>query len=196
MVVNDLTSYIKQYENVLSKADCETIIQLFDRDPTVYEGGIGKIDDQIKSEHRQCRELVLNDSALFKPYLHFILPKFITPIQRYIEEVVGPQSKLKFPPQYRYEGLRMKHYRASKGDKFDYHVDEYDAISCRRFLVAFIYLNDVEEGGETEFPELNVKIKPRSGNCLIFPPNWLYLHSGNPPISGDKYIMGTYLHYQ
>ena len=60
----------------------------------------------------------------------------------------------------------------------------------------FFYLNTVEEGGETSFPNLEMKIKPKQGSVLCFPPLWMYPHLGEQPISNDKYIIGTYLHYQ
>jgi len=54
-------------------------------------------------------------------------------------------------------------------------------------------LNDVACGGETEFPHLGVSVKPEAGRLLIFPPYWMYQHQGLPPVSGDKYILSTYL---
>ena len=56
------------------------------------------------------------------------------------------------------------------------------------------YLNDVENGGETEF--LNVSIKPKAGTLVVFPPLWMFPHKGNAPISGSKYLLSTYLHYK
>lgn len=38
-----------------------------------------------------------------------------------------------------------------------------------RVYTAFAYLNDVEEGGETNFPTLGFKVKPRRGSLLIWP---------------------------
>jgi hypothetical protein len=51
------------------------------------------------------------------------------------------------------------------------------------------YLNDVEEGGETEFLYLNTKIKPVKGTLVYFPTHFPFVHRGNIPISDDKYIM-------
>jgi len=62
-------------------------------------------------------------------------------------------------------------------------------------MVVFLYLNDVEEGGETYFPQLDVSITPKRGRALMFPANWMYFHQGKKPISNPKYIIGTYLHY-
>ena len=80
-------------------------------------------------------------------------------------------------------------------DQFKDHVDVQDYASARRFLVGFLYLNDVEEGGETSFPKLNFDISAKCGTILLFPPTWQYRHAGKPPVSNNKYIVGTYLHY-
>ena len=50
-----------------------------------------------------------------------------------------------------------------------------------------VYLNDVEEGGETEFLYQKRKVKPKKGTILIWPGGYTHLHRGNPPMS-DKYI--------
>ena len=36
-------------------------------------------------------------------------------------------------------------------------------------MTLFLYLNDVEEGGETSFPELGISVKPKRGNALLWP---------------------------
>ena len=54
------------------------------------------------------------------------------------------------------------------------------------------YLNDVEEGGETEFYNQKVKIKPKKGTCVIFPTYNTHLHKGHIPISNDKYILNMW----
>jgi len=51
-----------------------------------------------------------------------------------------------------------------------------------------LYLNDVEEGGETEFLYQKMRVKPTKGTILIWPADWTHTHRGNPPLSGDKYI--------
>ena len=56
-----------------------------------------------------------------------------------------------------------------------------------RTMAWMVYLNDVEEGGETEFLYQKLKVKPRKGTILIWPGSYTHLHRGNPPIS-DKYI--------
>ena len=98
-----------------------------------------------------------------------------------------------FPPKSSLEQFRLKKYRKGTDDRFERHVDVGDHLSAKRFLSLFWYLNDVEEGGETKFDELT--IEPKQGRLLIFPPLWCFPHSGEPTISDDKYLVGTYCHY-
>ena len=77
-----------------------------------------------------------------------------------------------------------------------YHIwhSEVDSMMFRnRVLVFNFYLNDVEEGGETDFFYINDKIKPEKGKLAFFPPNWPYVHKGNIPLSGNKYIITGWL---
>ncbi len=65
-----------------------------------------------------------------------------------------------------------------------------------RALAWMIYLNDVEEGGETEFITLNRLVKPETGKVLCFPCNFMFPHKGNIPISNDKYIVTAFVYPQ
>ena len=56
-----------------------------------------------------------------------------------------------------------------------------------RKLTFIWYLNDIIEGGDTEFSS-GLKIKPETGKIVIFPALWPWVHRGNPPKSENKYI--------
>jgi len=65
-----------------------------------------------------------------------------------------------------------------------------------RTWTSMIYLNDVEEGGETNFPALNIKIKPKRGTLLTWnnlnkdgTRNVATKHEALAPVSGPKYII-------
>ena len=100
-----------------------------------------------------------------------------------------------FPAKYSFEEFRIKQYDNNGNDQFRDHVDVGDYNSARRFLVIFLYLNDVNVGGQTNFPKLDYAVSPKCGRILIFPSTWQYRHSGLPPEDDKKYIVGTYLHY-
>ena len=59
-----------------------------------------------------------------------------------------------------------------------------------------VYLNAVEEGGETDFPELDLAVRPSPGALLVWNnadedgmPNQRTVHSGNPVARGTKYVV-------
>ena len=62
-----------------------------------------------------------------------------------------------------------------------------------RAFVYTIYLNDVEAGGETEFLHQSVRVKPVTGRIVIWPAGFPYVHRGNPPLSGEKYILTSWM---
>jgi hypothetical protein len=64
-----------------------------------------------------------------------------------------------------------------------------------RVLVFMTYLNDVEEGGETEFVHQQLKIKPKKGLTVIFPGEWTHTHRGIPAPKEDKYIITGWLSF-
>ena len=99
-----------------------------------------------------------------------------------------------WPEKYSWEALRLKKYERNRGFFHD-HVDVGNYDSARRFLVFFAYLNTVEEGGETEFVDLDLQVSPECGTVLVFPATWEFIHRGNIPVSRDKNLLGAYSHY-
>jgi prolyl 4-hydroxylase len=55
-----------------------------------------------------------------------------------------------------------------------------------------VYLNDVAEGGETEFPLQGDKIKPEAGKVAIFPSFFSFVHQSNTAISASKYVLVSF----
>lgn len=65
----------------------------------------------------------------------------------------------------------------------------------QRVFSLVLYLNDVLEGGETEFRNFGIKVKPEAGTAILFPANYAYIHRANMPKSGPKYIVVTWFGY-
>jgi prolyl 4-hydroxylase len=86
----------------------------------------------------------------------------------------------------------LKRYRNDGDERFQPHFDSVGPVA-NRYLVFLWYLNDVADGGETAFVDLDLAVRPKAGRLVVFPPYWMFQHEGRPPISGDKYILSTYL---
>jgi len=64
-----------------------------------------------------------------------------------------------------------------------------------RLISTVSYLNDNYDGGEIEFRQSNVKIKPEAGSIVFFPSNFLYIHEVMPVTKGTRYSMPHWYHH-
>jgi prolyl 4-hydroxylase len=120
---------------------------------------------------------------------------------RAIDERIA--SALGLDPAY---GETMQGQRYAPGQHFRTHHDYFHegesywpqmrASGGQRTWTAMIYLNDVEEGGATWFPQGGVRASPRRGMLLTWNnmgadgrPNTRTLHEGMPTVDGVKYIV-------
>lgn len=88
-----------------------------------------------------------------------------------------------------HEGYNMLKY--SGGQEYKAHFD--GGSDTGRCVSAILYLNSDFEGGEVEFVNFNIKIKPEPGMLLIFPSNYAYTHIAHPVTSGTKYAIVTWI---
>jgi hypothetical protein len=70
-----------------------------------------------------------------------------------------------------------------------WHAENTNPNFMRRILTFILYLNDVDEGGETEFLYYPKRVKAKQGRLILWPAGFTHTHRGNPPMSNTKYIM-------
>ena len=75
-----------------------------------------------------------------------------------------------------------------KGAEMGSHVDWYGDPMVEPIMSAVLYLNDDCVGGELDFPEMDVTIKPKAGSIVIFPSVAPYYHQSLIVESGTKYM--------
>lgn len=80
----------------------------------------------------------------------------------------------------------------SVGQEFTSHYD--GLTETGRAVSAILYLNNDYAGGELEFDNFGIKIKPDPGSLIVFPSNFAYSHIAHPVISGTKYAIVTWIH--
>ena len=84
----------------------------------------------------------------------------------------------------------------SKGDHFSQiHTERSNLQNSNRLFAWMTYLNNVEDGGTTDFSHYDIKIKPEIGKTLIWPAEWTHAHSGKILNSGKKYIITGWMHF-
>lgn len=79
------------------------------------------------------------------------------------------------------------------GGYHQFHTENMEYNTTSRVMVSMLYLNDVEEGGETEFLFLSKRFSPKKGRFLIFPAGYTHIHRGNPPLKENKYIVTSWI---
>jgi prolyl 4-hydroxylase len=183
----NLNDLIQIHDDVLDPELCSRFIQTFDDNTEYHE----VIDNDKKPSFTQLNITELSKNSESTNSIHkLILSKTLEYKVKYYESI----DVRVFPDKNNFEYFRIKKYNNNGEDFFDTHVDIMDHESSRRYLSFLYYLNDVEQGGETIFQDLT--IHPKCGRLVIFPPMWMYPHRGNIPISDNKYILTTYLHYR
>ena len=81
------------------------------------------------------------------------------------------------------------------GGYHTWHCENAEMKARNRILAFMVYLNDVDEGGETEFLYQKCRFKPEKNTLLVWPSQFTHVHRGNPPLSNDKYIITGWVEY-
>jgi len=101
---------------------------------------------------------------------------------------------------YRPGTINLQKYLRGSGGYHHWHSEIYpqnaSCESLHRVLLWMVYLNDVADGGETEFLYQGRKIAPKQGRLVIAPAGFTHTHRGNVAVSGDKYIATSWILYQ
>jgi hypothetical protein len=84
--------------------------------------------------------------------------------------------------------------RYEEGNKFHNHIDDHPKFP--RVVSMSLFLNDDFEGGELEFKEFNLKIKPAIGEVVVFSSGFPYMHQVHPVTSGVRYAVVKWYDYK
>jgi prolyl 4-hydroxylase len=162
--------------NVLSHEECDALIQLSKE--RMNRSKIGNT--------RSVDELRTSSSMFFEEAENELVVK----IEKRVSQIMN------IPVEHG-EGLQILNYKI--GQEYKAHFDFFRSTSTKpvtnpRISTLVMYLNDVEEGGETYFPKLNFSVSPQKGMAVYFEYfydsqelNELTLHGGGPVITGDKW---------
>jgi hypothetical protein len=195
----DLSKFIYHKEKVFSDEFCDQLVNLFEereRQENVSVGSMmGGLDLTIKNTTEvnlyEFPEIV-NHETFFSVINEHLSSHFLNnlPFRHYFD---GNQKI--FPGNTTYETCQIQKYKKGEGHYGSWHIEIENLKSAPRVFSMIVYLNDVEEGGETGFLYPEMKVKPTKGGLVIFPSAYPFVHCGFKPISNDKYIVATWLIY-
>lgn len=173
----------------LPKDVCSEIINRFERSDEKVKGMTTK---GINEDMKKSTELFISPKKEWKDIDDIIYKSMSKHIDIYAENF-KVDNKPFWCPNGQDEGYNIKRYEP--GDYYHWHVDHlvrHDGKEGSTRILSFIwYLNDMDDGGYTEF-HTGQKVNPRAGQLLIFPSTWNYPHRGVTPVSGNKYIIVSF----
>lgn len=101
---------------------------------------------------------------------------------------------------YRGGAINLQKYIKDSGGYHHWHSEVYPQnATCEtlhRVLLFQFYLNDVEEGGSTEFFYQKRHVEARKGRLVIAPAGFTHSHKGHVSKSGDKYVATSWILFQ
>jgi len=189
--------FIYIYEKALNTMICKEIITMFEMDETKGHGLTGT---GFSPHVKNAINLDIDDAPKWSKIYDLLINELCRNIKRYIKQMenysnglIRQTLALNF---VQFDNPMIQKYIKNEG-KYAYHDDfqaDYDKKRYRIFTYIF-YLNDVIEGGETEFLFGKYKIKPTTGKLMLFPASWTFPHCGKMPYSDDKYIITGWIYY-
>lgn len=158
--------------NVLSNEECDELIKLSE----------DRLQRSKIANALEVDELRSSSSMFFQEGENEVVGR----VEKRVSQIMG------IPVEHG-EGLQILNYKV--GQEFKAHFDFFSSENANpRISTLVMYLNDVEQGGETYFPKLNFSVSPQKGMAVYFEYfyndqtlNDLTLHGGAPVIIGDKW---------
>jgi len=187
-----INNFIGIYDNYITQEECNKAIKLYE-DQNKFNNTVNRIGGE------QASVLQKQDQQFFAaPYnlnvwwedLKPMMLNFDLAWNHYVQNTGASDAygqsfhftDLKIQKTLPTEGYHVWHIEHGKGFKTE-----------PRAFVFSIYLNDVKEGGETEFLHFSKRVQPKTGRIVIWPAAFPYLHRGNSPLSGEKYILTSWM---
>lgn len=178
-------NFVRCYDGVYEPDVCNEIIQYFEQ---MSASGFGVLRDG-KKIYKDDQAVHATDEKLIKLTASKNLTNYVFDgLNKAVNAYVDEFDILSSIGDLAIFDLKMQKTNIGGG----YHSWHFESGSRRygnRVLVYTIYLNDVAEGGETEFLYCSLRVKPTKGSVLLFPAGFTHTHRGNPPISNEKYII-------
>ena len=170
--------------NVLSNEECDELVRL--SKDKMKRSKIGTTREE--NELRTSSSMFLEESE----------NEIIARIEKRVSSIMN------IPIEHG-EGLQILRY--TPGQEYKAHHDFFSSTSKvannNRISTLVMYLNDVEQGGETFFPKLNFSVTPKKGMAVYFEYfyndqnlNDLTLHGGAPVITGEKWVATQWMRKQ
>ena len=194
----NLSDFIHVEYNTLSEEFCNSVIGKFETDNRKQQGTLGSgKNSTVNVDIKDSIDLMISGLDDWKEEDEILFNSVNKYSQKYRNKNLLEDIKIPILLDTMSDtGYQIQKTSPNCGytwhDDFDPSYDN-TSIAGIRVLSFIWYLNDISEGGYTEFID-GTKIQPERGKFLIFPSTWNFIHRGFPPKKESKYIITGWLH--
>ena len=171
---------------------CGEITNFFENNKNLQKAGISGMG--LNPKIKKTIDIRINPNDLEKPKFE-IFKQYINALHKCFLDYQNQWSFLKtMIKTVDVPAFNIQKY--SRGDHFaSVHSERTTLNTLHRLFAWMTYLNDVDDGGQTNFNHYGIKIKPETGKTLIWPAEWTHAHTGEILKSGNKYIVTGWMHF-
>ena len=150
--------------------------------------GPGATGSGVRPEHKKSTDIAINPNEISGPQ-YKVFEDYFALLQGFYLDYKEQWPFLNtFLDKIHIGSFNLQRYLP--GEHFaNLHSERTHLSKLHRIFAFMTYLNDVEDGGSTDFHYYDLQIKPEEGKTLIWPAEWTHAHSGAILRSGKKYII-------
>ena len=188
---NKIDKFIGIYDGYLTEDMCKEVIKFYEKKNNMKQSFTRLSSENISSLLKKDTTVIIDQYNIEEWFSDFktILVNFDIALKHYL--LNSGISEAYDNNQFQYTTMRIQKTLPTEGYHV-WHVEQ--SLKYNKRAMAFtIYLNDVEEGGETEFLYQSIRVKPKTGRIVIWPAGFPFVHRGNSPISNEKYLITSWM---
>ena len=178
--------------NIRNDDLCKQIINFFEENKILQKKG--QVGNRVKETTKKTTDIAISPNDLkndefkcFNNYMDELHKCFID----YQHQWPFMKSMIK--------NLDIRTFNVQKylkGDHFSaVHTERTNLQFSDRVFAWMTYLNNVEDGGATNFSHYGISVKPEIGKTIIWPAEWTHAHNGGIVNSGKKYIITGWMNF-
>ena len=177
------------WEQLLTPQECHTLIQHYEMMSSMcLSFSRRQLKDAVSHKKADHSVSMLDADCLTLTPDQSLINDFLRKFWNCYEEYTEKYSLLKEAGKHGIRWIKIQKTLPSEG----YHLWHYESDTAERasrFCAWSVFLNTVDTGGETEFLYQQLRIPATQGTLAIWPAGFTHVHRGNPPLSGEKYLL-------
>jgi len=187
--------FIGVYDNVFGPEYCKMVIEHFK-----YVKGMGHTiaRDNHQAQAHEIDDLQYYTHEEFDSAIRVrnseVNNTFFQGMDACLQEYAKKYSAIRIGQELRMFANKIQETKVG-GGFHAWHAERSRQDNDHRVLAVMMYLNDVQNGGETEFLYQHKRVQAKAGRALIWPAGFTHTHRGNPPLSNTKYIMTSWFEF-